>query len=49
MSQALAVSGDDFDYGQLTSMAREATSFQAVLDVDDSIFSTIGKMPEKIS
>ena len=41
--------GDDFDYGQLTSMAREATSFQAVLDVDDSIFSTIGRMPEKIS
>ena len=41
--------GDDFDYGQLTSMAKEATAFRAVLDVDDSIFSTIAKMPEKIS
>ena len=42
-------SGENFDYGQLTSMAREATPFRAVLDVDDPIFSTIGKMPEKIS
>ena len=41
--------GDDFDYGQLTSMAKEAPAFRAVLDVDDSIFSTIGRMPEKIS
>lgn len=41
--------GDDFDYSQLTSMAKEAHPFQAVLDVDDSIFSTIGRMPEKIS
>jgi rhamnulokinase len=41
--------GDDFDYGQLTSMAKEATAFRAVLDVDDSIFSTIGRMPDKIS
>ncbi len=41
--------GDDFDYGQLTSMAKEAAAFRAVLDVDDSIFSTIGRMPEKIS
>ena len=30
-------------------MAKEATAFRAVLDVDDSIFSTIGRMPEKIS
>jgi len=41
--------GEDFDYGQLTSMAREARPFSAILDVDDPIFSTIGKMPEKIS
>lgn len=41
--------GDDFDYSQLTSMAKEAHYFRAVLDVDDSIFSTIGRMPEKIS
>ncbi|MEK9773580.1 MAG: rhamnulokinase family protein, partial [Opitutae bacterium] len=41
--------GDDFDYAQLTSMAKEAPAFRAVLDVDDSIFSTIGRMPEKIS
>ena len=30
-------------------MAKEAPAFRAVLDVDDSIFSTIGRMPEKIS
>ena len=41
--------GEDFDYGQLTSMAREARPFSAILDVDDSVFSTIGKMPEKIT
>jgi len=41
--------GEDFDYGQLTSMAREARPFSAILDVDDSVFSTIGKMPEKIA
>ena len=39
----------DFDYGQLTSMAREARPFSAILDVDDPVFSTIGKMPEKIA
>ena len=41
--------GEDFDYGQLTSMAREARPFSAILDVDDPVFSTIGKMPEKIA
>ena len=41
--------GDDFDYNQLTSMAREARPFSAILDVDDPVFSTIGKMPEKIA
>ena len=41
--------GEDFDYGQLTSMAREARPFSAILDVDDPVFSTIGKMPEKIT
>ena len=40
--------GDDFDYAQLTSMAREARSFSAILDVDDPVFSTIGQMPDKI-
>ena len=41
--------GEDFDYAQLTSMAREARPFSAILDVDESVFSTIGKMPEKIA
>jgi len=41
--------GEDFDYGQLTSMAKEARPFSAILDVDDPVFSTIGKMPQKIS
>jgi sugar (pentulose or hexulose) kinase len=30
-------------------MAREARPFSAILDVDDSIFSTIGEMPSKIA
>jgi sugar (pentulose or hexulose) kinase len=30
-------------------MAREARPFSAILDVDDPVFSTIGKMPEKIA
>ena len=41
--------GEDFDYEQLTHMAREAKSFAAVIDVDDSVFSSIGEMPNKIS
>jgi rhamnulokinase len=41
--------GENFDYAQLTSMAREARSFSAILDVDDSVFSSIGEMPGKIA
>ncbi len=41
--------GEQFDYGQLTSMAREARPFSAILDVDDSVFSSIGEMPSKIA
>ena len=41
--------GEEFDYAQLTSMAREARPFSAILDVDDSVFSTIGEMPSKIA
>ena len=41
--------GEDFDYEQLTHMAREAKSFAAVIDVDDSVFSLSEEMPNKIS
>ena len=41
--------GEDFDYEQFTSMAREPRPFSAILDLDDPVFSTIGQMPEKIA
>ena len=40
--------GEDFDYDQLTHMAREATPFIASIDVDDPVFSSMGDMPRKI-
>ena len=41
--------GENFDYDQLTHMAKEAKPFVAVIDVDDPIFSSMGEMPDKIS
>lgn len=40
--------GEDFNYTQLTHMAKEAIPFASIIDVDDPIFSTMGNMPSKI-
>jgi len=40
--------GEEFNYDQLTHMAREAKPFVATIDVDDPVFSSMGDMPSKI-
>ena len=44
-----ASAGDDLDYSQITQMATDAASFQAVLNVDYSEFMSPGEMPAKIN
>lgn len=41
--------GDIYDYNQLTSMASNGNAFEAIIDVDDPIFATMGDMPNKIA
>lgn len=41
--------GEEYDYTELTQMAVDAKPFNAIVDVDDDVFATIGEMPEKLA